>query len=242
MLGFENFFTYFLVVLLAASLVLYIITRIAAENFLRRHHGQKRSFFQNFPVEPGDIVFLGDSINDGARWDEIFPNRPVRNRGINADTVSGVLARMDEILPSKPAAIFILIGTNDLPWFVNHSDAHILKNYAAILERIQSESPETHVFVQSILPRKQGYARRIQALNRALEALAQRHGYAYIHLFPHFATPSGAIRPELTNDQLHLLGNGYLIWKGILDPYIDGIMAEHGERVKIEKQPVESEP
>ncbi len=154
MLGIENFFTYFLIVLLAVSVVLYIITRIAAENFLRRHHGQKRSFFQHFPVEPGDIVFLGDSITDGARWNELFPGRPVRNRGINADVVGGALARMDEILAGKPAAIFILIGTNDLPWYVNHSDAHILRNYEAILRQIQRESPETQVFVQSILPRK----------------------------------------------------------------------------------------
>ncbi len=236
MFGIGDFLTYFLIVLLAASLVLYVITRIAAGNFLRHHHRQKRSFFQHFPVKPGDIVFLGDSITDGARWNELFPGLPVRNRGINADTVSGALARMDEILPGKPAAIFILIGTNDLPWYVNHSDAHILKNYAAILQRIQAELPETQVFVQSILPRKQRYARRIRRLNLRLEALAQRFGATYIDLFPHFATAQGAICPELTNDQIHLLGNGYVIWVRILQPYIDGVSAGKRQAARVQKR------
>ncbi len=243
MLGIENFFTYFLIVLLAASLVLYVITRIAAGNFLQRHHNQKTSFFQHFPVEPGDFVFLGDSITDGARWDEIFPGVPVKNRGINADVVSGVLARMDEILPGRPAAIFILIGTNDLPWYVNHSDKHILENYNAILASIKAQSPGTRVFVQSILPRKARYARRIRALNAGLETLARRFDYTYIELFPHFAGPNGGIRPELTNDQIHLLGNGYVIWKGILTPYIESVRDDQGAVLPAHKHAVaQNEP
>ncbi len=244
MFGIEYFFTYFLVVLLAASLVLYVITRIAADNFLNHHQGQKKSFFQRFLVVPGDIVFLGDSITDGARWDEIFPGLPVKNRGINADMVAGVRSRMDQIVQGRPAAVFILIGTNDLPWFVNHSDAHILENYRAILARIQADLPETRVFVQSILPRKQHFAGRIRSLNAKLAALAGDFGCTYIDLFPHFATLDGALRSELTNDHLHLLGGGYVIWKSILDPYIDRVLAvkeveprRHEEREEISIDP-----
>jgi len=60
-------------------------------------------------------------------------------------------------------------------------------------------------------------------LNGELRKLAVRYGYVYIDLFPHFATAQGALRPELTNDSLHLLSAGYAIWVEILKPYIRGL-------------------
>lgn len=219
-------FTDFITVMLAATLALFVFTRLAAERLIRHHRAQKMDFFRRYPVERGDIVFLGDSITDGARWHELFPKQPVKNRGINADTVSGVLERLDEILPARPAAIFILIGTNDLPWYTYHSDRHILSAYQAILERCRDESPETRVFVQAILPRRRRYARRIQALNLRLKELAERCGCTYVHLFPHFAGESGAIRSELSNDHLHLMASGYGIWVDLLSPYVENLAAQ----------------
>ncbi|MGB9898194.1 GDSL-type esterase/lipase family protein, partial [Thermanaerothrix sp.] len=108
--------------LLVITLVYLVLARMAAERLARTHHEQKCDFFAHHPVKAGDIVFLGDSITDGARWDELFPGLSVKNRGINADTTRGVLARLDSILQGQPAAIFLLIGTNDLPWFMFRSD------------------------------------------------------------------------------------------------------------------------
>ena len=31
---------------------------------------------------------------------------------------------------------------------------------------------------------------------------------------------NGNLRKDITNDGLHLLGQGYLIWRDVLDPYI----------------------
>jgi hypothetical protein len=55
------------------------------------------SFFAANPIAPGQVVFLGDSLTDGARWDELFPGIPVRNRGVPADTTADVLARLDQV-------------------------------------------------------------------------------------------------------------------------------------------------
>lgn len=212
-----------LAIAIIISLLLLAITRIAVERVAHAHHKQKVSFFDRYPVRPGDIVFLGDSITDGARWHELFPGLPVKNRGINANLTTNVLDRMDNIVNGQPKAVFILIGTNDLPWYEHRSDEQILETYEAILRRIKLGSPETSVFVQSILPREQSKAQRILKLNGDLKTLATRYGYVYIDLFPHFATPEGALCPELTNDGLHLLSIGYAIWVKILRPYIRGL-------------------
>lgn len=212
-----------LAIIIIASLLLMAVTRLAVERVAHNHHAQKVSFFNRFPVQPGDIVFLGDSITDGARWHELFPGLPVKNRGINANLTTNVLERMDNIVSGQPKAVFILIGTNDLPWFERRRDDQILETYEAILRRIKEETPETSVFVQSILPREKKKAARIRILNSSLKNLAVRYGYVYIDLFPHFATADGALRPELTNDSLHLLSAGYAIWIEILKPYIRGL-------------------
>jgi lysophospholipase L1-like esterase len=216
-------FSTILLVFLVVTMVLLVITRQAAETLVGHHHAQKVDFFRHFPAQPGDIVFLGDSITDGARWEELFPGLPVKNRGINADTTHGALQRMDDILPGQPAAIFILIGTNDMAWYNNHRDSDIVASYKAILQRCQTESPRTRVFVQSILPRHQPYARRIQRLNTLLEELAGQMGCTFINLYPHFAAPDGSLRPELTNDNLHLLAQGYAIWVELLTPYLESL-------------------
>ncbi|GAP13343.1 lysophospholipase L1 [Longilinea arvoryzae] len=212
-----------LAIIVIASLLLMAVTRLAVERVAHAHHAQKVSFFNRYPVKPGDIVFLGDSITDGCRWDELFPGLPVKNRGINANLTTNVLSRMDNIVSGHPKAVFILIGTNDLPWFERRHDEQILETYEAILRRLKTETPETSVFVQSILPREKSKAVRIRKLNEGLKDLAMRYGYVYIDLFPHFATPEGQLRPELTNDSLHLLSAGYAIWAEILKPYLRGL-------------------
>jgi len=212
--------SYILNVLLAAVVIVLIIARLTADRLIRRHHEQKADFFRRWPVQPGDIVFLGDSITDGARWDELFPGLPVKNRGINADTTTGVLARLKEITAGQPATIFILIGTNDLPWFMFRSDRAIIRSYQQILERIRTESPNTSVFVQSILPRRRRYAHRIRRLNALLERMTTGCNCIYVDLYSHFAGVDGAIRSDLSNDHLHLMAEGYAIWQRILEPQI----------------------
>ncbi len=213
----------FFAIMLAATLFLFVFTRLVAERLVQHHHEQKKDFFKHYPIHHGDIVFLGDSITDGARWDELFPGLPVKNRGINADTVEGVVQRLDDILVGQPAAIFILIGTNDLPWFVYHNNDAILAQYEIILQRCKNETPLTQVFVQSILPRHARYANRIRNLNQQLKSLTEKYAYEYIDLFPHFADKNGQMLAELSNDQLHLMGSGYARWVELIKPIISRI-------------------
>jgi len=211
-------FIAFLLVMLAATLVLFTLTRLEVDRIARHHYLQRCSFFTAHPAQPGDVVFLGDSLTAGANWDELFPDVGIKNRGINADTTTGVLERLDCVSQGQPAAIFILIGTNDLPWYMNRDDEAILVTYGAILTKIRTHSPTTQVFVESLLPRAHSYAKRIPELNHKLQTLAESMGYPYIDLYPHFADAQGDLRAELNNDHLHLLAEGYALWAEALSP------------------------
>ncbi len=211
----------FLLAMLLATIVLLVISRSAVERIERHHYEQRADFFRFTPIKPGDIVFLGDSITDGGCWDELFPGLPVKNRGINGDDTLGVLKRLDAILYYNPAAIFLLIGTNDLNWWAYRHDDDILQTYDEILSRCKFISPGTKVYVQSILPRARRYAGHIRFLNGKLQALAAKYGYEFINLFPHFDNGEGALKDELTNDHLHLMSDGYKKWVEILTPYME---------------------
>jgi lysophospholipase L1-like esterase len=213
----------FLAIMLAVALLFFLISRVTVETIARHHYGQRVDFFRSYPVKKGDIVFLGDSITDGGCWEELFPGVPLKNRGINGDTTAGVLKRLDDLLLPGPAAIFLLIGTNDLPWFTYQRDEDILHEYRQILEHCKRLSPATKVYVQSILPRRRRFSRRIRELNTTLQSLAEEFGYAYIDLFSHFDNGKGELREELTNDHLHLLAGGYTLWVELLTPYVNKV-------------------
>jgi hypothetical protein len=186
--------------------------RMLLRSFIEPAQARRISAFETFPVVPGDIVFLGDSITEGGAWDEMFVGRPVRNRGIGGDTSAGVLARTAAIARAKPAKVFLMIGTNDL--FVGASPQEIAANVAAILARIARESAGTQLYLQSVLPRAASYRAEVEALNTRLEAVAREQSATWIDLYPTFLDPAtGAIRISLSNDELHLLGPGYALWR-----------------------------
>lgn len=213
----------FLLVMLAVTLGLFTITRLAVERLERTHYQQRADLYRYSKINKGDIVFLGDSITDGGCWDELFPGLNIKNRGINADDTVGVLERLDDILCCGPSALFILIGTNDLNWWNYRHDNEILANYLEILKNCKEKSPETRVFVQSILPRAKRYAKNILNLNAALEKMAKDFGYTFIDLFPHFADENNALKAEFTNDHLHLMSPGYIQWVKLLTPHLDNL-------------------
>jgi lysophospholipase L1-like esterase len=213
----------FLLVMLAVTLTLFILTRLAVERIEHTHYLQRSDLYRYCHIQKGDIVFLGDSITDGGCWDELFPGMNIKNRGINGDDTVGVLARIDDIVCCEPAALFILIGTNDLNWWNYRHDEEILANYEKILARCKELSPNTKVFVESILPRGKSFANHITMLNLHLEKLAEKFGYTFINLFPHFADESKALKSEFNNDHLHLMSAGYRLWVELLTPYLKGI-------------------
>jgi len=75
-------------------------------NSFGTYYGQRQSLFELLPISSDDIVFLGNSITDGAEWGELFADIHVKNRGISGDITDGVLARLGNILRGKPKKIY----------------------------------------------------------------------------------------------------------------------------------------
>ncbi|MEO7309103.1 MAG: GDSL-type esterase/lipase family protein [Chitinophagaceae bacterium] len=187
------------------------------------YYVQKTTLFRLLPDTKHEIIFLGNSITDIGEWAEIWNNHHVKNRGISGDNTFGVLARLDEVVSSKPTKIFIMIGINDIAR--DTPDSIILANYKKIIERIRNESPKTIIIVQSILPTNNEFTdfknhqnkdTHIQWFNGQLMAYCKAAKIRFINLYPSFLDNNNKLSRSFTNDGLHLNGDGYMKWKEIL--------------------------
>ncbi len=212
-------------IVLAAALAAAAFISGAREMTL--YYYQRASLFDTLPVDSTAVVFLGNSITNGCEWHELLGMPNAINRGISGDIAEGIDLRLDPIIAGKPEKIFLMIGVND----VSHdlSSDSISTSVAAIAKRIRTESPRTKLYVQSLLPinnsfnqykKLTGKEEDIRQINVLLKPLVEEMGATWIDLYPHFADEEGNLRPEFTNDGLHLLGSGYQMWKGLLQPYL----------------------
>lgn len=188
---------------------------------------QRSSLFNKLSITSKDIVFIGNSITNGAEWNELFPQKRVKNRGISGDTSEGVFDRLDAVVKGKPAKIFILIGVNDISREIKVET--IVLNMKQIVEKIQKESPKTKIYIQSILPVNPDFEmfkghmkpELIKEINQFYQNIAQEYNVNYIDLYSHFLEDgTDKMNKKYTNDGLHLLGEGYLLWREIVKPYL----------------------
>ena len=192
-----------------------------------KYYHQRVSYFRHMPETQHDVIFLGNSITDGSEWNELFGDKKIKNRGISADITPGLFFRLDEVVGRKPDKIFLLIGTNDLARGIPADT--MLKNIFLINRFIKQESPTTRLYVQSILPVNDvfglftGHTGNTLAILRANEILrnaANTEGYTFIDLYPHFINAEGMLDTMYSNDGLHLMGGGYLLWKHLIYPKV----------------------
>jgi len=164
-------------------------------------------------------VMLGDSLTDGGEWNELFPDHQVANRGINGDTTYGLRRRLSAVVALRPAKVFILVGHNDFQLNRQHDD--IWRDYVQVLDTLKSAGI-TPVIQSTLLtapkePAEDAINQHIQWLNGQLEALAAERGIAFVDLNQTLSA-NGVLRPEVTNDGVHLNGRGYRLWRQAILP------------------------
>ncbi len=191
------------------------------------YYWHSKDMFDHLPDTRNEIVFLGNSITDGAEWFELLQNKKCRNRGISGDVTEGILLRLDGVTKLKPSSIFLLIGINDLSR--NISVDEITGRYREILQRIQNETPKTKVYVQSVMPvnpatggnkRLEGKTDQIIELNGRLHTLAKEFGFTYIDLFTPLADNNNLLPRRYSIDGLHLSYEGYRVWADAIKVFI----------------------
>ena len=189
---------------------------------------QRESLFNELPVDSTNIVMLGNSLTNGAEWHELFANPKVINRGITGDTAQGILDRMEPIISGNPAKIFLLTGANDIS---HHLTADSISTaIVELVQYIRRNTPDTKVYVQSVLPINNEFGRYknmigkepvVSDVNKMLQEKLKDYDVVWLNVNPLFADENGNLRKDLTNDGLHLLGPAYIMWRDFLLPYIN---------------------
>lgn len=190
------------------------------------YYFSKRNLQEGVRVTPQNVVLLGNSLTERGAWTEYFQDARLLNRGIGGDCVAGMIARVDSIAAGNPRSIFLMAGVNDLI-FSKIEPAALLRQYVRLLDKIQRLSPQTTVYIESLLPLDEaqnelyfaGKNTRIEAFNGLLRELASQRGITYIDLWSLFAS-DGRMPTRYTVDGIHLNASGYAIWVEALTPYI----------------------
>lgn len=173
---------------------------------------------------PRRIVFLGDSITASGDWASWFPDADTVNRGISGNKTADVLERIDDVIAAAPDDISLLIGTND---FGHHlSVEHVVRNIQQLLVELRRTLPGTRLLLQSIMPRGAEFAEQVQEANIHLWQFAPTVHAQYLDVWPALVGEDGGIRPEYSDDRLHLTAPGYEAWLAELRPALERLRDE----------------
>ncbi|TLD70810.1 G-D-S-L family lipolytic protein [Phragmitibacter flavus] len=182
------------------------------------------------PPQEATIIFAGDSITDFCPWNELL-RRPALNRGIAGDTIEGLRHRLDKILQHHPKQLFLMIGINDLR--IGRPSSEVMADYRNLVVQIQTTSPQTQLFLQSVLPINSDVWRSttgmnlspavtqsIKEFNTEMATIADGQKIIYIDLYSTMVSNGNQLDPRYTSDGIHLNGSGYLKWHEVLQRYL----------------------
>ena len=164
-----------------------------------------------------DVVFLGDSITNAGRWNELFPSVSVANRGVGGDTSEGILNRVDSVINHNPTRVFIMVGINDIARGKSVED--IFSNYKKIITRLTESGIE--VVVQStLLSSRKNWNESVNSLNDLLRSFTDSHDIRFIDINKHLA-PNGTLDSANSYDGVHLYADMYLTWKQVISEFVE---------------------
>jgi lysophospholipase L1-like esterase len=193
------------------------------DGYVKRWHDARQEWSGRVAADRGAVVFLGDSITQGWGTDfkGAFPGMKLANRGIGGDTTRGMLIRLQEdVLALRPAAIVLLLGTNDIEVEVP-VDA-IGRNFQKLIAAIKAHDARVPVILCRMMPSAAAKKRpreTIAAVNALFEAAVRGDPQiTVVDTWTLFATPEGDMAPAWSKDLLHLNPEGYARWGAALRP------------------------
>ena len=210
--------------------IVFLFTLLSSSSFGQNPFYQQKisEFGQMRPVDSTDVVMVGDGLTEYAGdWNKLLQWRHIRNRGIAGDRIKGVASRLHSVLQGKPKALFLMAGTNDI--LEKETLPVVLHDYIDLINLVRETSPETKLYVQSLLPvnetfsneRLSGMTNTIASFNVQLRHYCERHHVGYINIFKRFVRHgTNEMRRELTSDGLHLTPFGYKVWAFELKKYL----------------------
>ena len=179
------------------------------------------------PAE-GSILFIGNSITDMHCWPEVFKTSegkylPIVNRGNSGTYSTEQSDNLESYLANKPKKVFMMIGTNDIATSggLNFSPEQVLAYVKSIVARIHARSPQTKVYLYSILNNKTG--NRVEATWLKANELTKAYADAtdkvtYIDLYDKLVNVASG--GAWSYDNLHLTAGAYQVWAKEICQYL----------------------
>lgn len=184
---------------------------------------RRKEFARDAADKKNAVVFFGDSITQGwgARLEKYFPGVNIANRGISGDTTRGMLVRLSEdVLSLKPAAVVMLMGTNDLE--EQATPATIAGNVRLIIASLKESDPKMPIVLCNVMPSsdsKKRPADKIQEVNKLVfEVVKGDAQITVLDTWTLFANASGDAKAAEFPDLLHPNDAGYAKWAAALKP------------------------
>lgn len=166
------------------------------------------------PIDSDSVVMLGDSITAGGDWDDLVDGQTLVNQGYPGYTTAQLLPVATAVAAEGPDTVFVLTGTNDvrdgLP------PMRTVDGLAEMIDVFAETSPQTHLVIQTVLPRS-ATAAEIVATNAAIVEFADQRGIEVLDLYPEFDDGRGGLRTAATTDGWHLSEAGYELWAGLIE-------------------------
>ena len=209
----------FIVALLCA------VTTVLADGPFRNH---RYDSFKALSVTSDNILFIGNSITDMHCWPEVFVTNtgeylPIVNRGNSGTYSTEQSDNLESYINGKPKKVFMMIGTNDIATSggLNFSPEQVLAYVKSIVTRIHARSPQTKIYLYSILKNKTG--NRVEATwlkaNELTKAYADAtDGVTYIDLYDKLANVANG--GAWSYDNLHLTAGAYQAWASTICEYL----------------------
>ncbi|MCB2218904.1 MAG: G-D-S-L family lipolytic protein [Bacteroidetes bacterium] len=182
--------------------------------------------YDNIPIEPGDIVFLGDSLTEGFNLRKYFGRDDLRNRGISGSTTDQILYRLEGIIKGKPHKVLLMAGVNDL---FQGSDPHeITTNIHKIADQLVAGTPSTKIYIMSVLPVNEqklliesNINMLVYELNDLIRKLCKKLDMGFIDLHRDFINSTGQLDSIYTFDGVHLNEKAYHHWAQLIESFLN---------------------
>ena len=201
------------------------ISTVLADGPFRNH---RYDSFKALSVTSDNILFIGNSITDMHCWPEVFVTNtgeylPIVNRGNSGTYSTEQSDNLESYINGKPKKVFMMIGTNDIATSggLNFSPEQVLAYVKSIVARIHARSPQTKIYLYSILKNRTG--NRVEATwlkaNELTKAYADAtEGVTYIDLYDKLANVASG--GAWSYDNLHLTAGAYQAWASTICEYL----------------------
>lgn len=175
-------------------------------------------FFQN-------TLFIGDSRTMGlAEYADLNDAVVFANTGMNIyrlyslkNGLQNQEPYLEDILAEKQfRKIYLMLGINEL----GYDEAQTVKRFEEEVLKLREMQPDAQIILEANLHVTSERSERdeifnnegIDRINENIRQIAEKYGFSYIDVNEIFDDETGALNPEYTHDEVHVLGKYYQQW------------------------------